>query len=286
MRRKPALVILLLAAGAAWPSTAQAGPARYYVSLGDSLAVGIQPNAAGHSRTTRQGYADYLYRMERRHFRGLRLVKLGCGGEDTTSIRTNSSACGYGIYHNQLAAADAFLRRHRSQIAFVTIDIGANDVDGCVSSSGAVDFGCVTRGLAAAKRNVPKIAKRLRRAGGRRMRILGMTYYDPFLQLYLKGDSSDRSIAMASVSLADQFNANLASAYRGRRIKVADVGRAFETDNATGRTTLAPYGSIPTNVARICQLTWMCAPPPVGPNIHANEAGYKLIAKTFARRIR
>jgi hypothetical protein len=29
----------------------------------------------------------------------------------------------------------------------------------------------------------------------------------------------------------------------------------------------------------------MCAPRPVGPNIHANRKGYKLIAKTFARRI-
>jgi hypothetical protein len=36
-----------------------------------------------------------------------------------------------------------------------------------------------------------------------------------------------------------------------------------------------------TNVAFICQLTWMCAPPPEGPNIHANESGYGVIAQEF-----
>jgi len=34
-------------------------------------------------------------------------------------------------------------------------------------------------------------------------------------------------------------------------------------------------------VARICQWTWMCAPAPLGPDIHANTAGYGVIAKAF-----
>ena len=45
-----------------------------------------------------------------------------------------------------------------------------------------------------------------------------------------------------------------------------------------------PFIGLPTNVAAICSLTWMCAPPPVGPNIHANVLGYGLIAATFSRR--
>src|SRR3954453_7367305 len=249
MRLRLALFTVPLLAAALVPSVAQARHLRYYVSLGDSLAVGIQPNSKGHSRTTRQGYADYLFKAEKRRFRGLRLVKMGCGGEDTASISSNSSACGYGVYRNQLDAAEAFLRKHRKQVAFVTIDIGANDVDGCVNSKGVVDFTCVGDGLARAKRNVPKIAKRLRRAGGRHMRILGMTYYDPFLALYVKGDSANQGIATASIALADNFNPNPASAYRRRKIRVADVSKAFETHNTTGRTTVAPFGSIPTNVA-------------------------------------
>jgi hypothetical protein len=43
--------------------------------------------------------------------------------------------------------------------------------------------------------------------------------------------------------------------------------------------------SAPLNVARICQWTWMCAPAPVGPNIHANAAGYRQLAAAFERVI-
>jgi hypothetical protein len=39
---------------------------------------------------------------------------------------------------------------------------------------------------------------------------------------------------------------------------------------------------VPLDVERICTLTWMCVFKPVGPNVHANVEGYKLIAKTFA----
>ena len=39
---------------------------------------------------------------------------------------------------------------------------------------------------------------------------------------------------------------------------------------------------VPLNVATICQYTYMCDPAPVGPNIHANPAGYEAIALSFA----
>lgn len=285
MRIRLALLVVPLLVAVLVPSAAQARKTRYYVSVGDSLAVGIQPSKTGHSHTTRQGYVDQLYKTERRRIHGLRMVKLGCGGEDTLSISTNSSACSYGSHRNQLEAAEAFLRKHRSQIAFVTIDIGANDIDGCVNSSGTVDFGCVSAGLASAKRNIPRIARRLRRAGGKRMRILGMNYYDPFLELYLKGDSSSRAVATASIALADQFNGNITAGYRRYKIRIVDVAGVFDTHDTT-QTTLAPFGTLPVNVARICQFTWMCAAEPRGPNVHANAAGYKLIARTFARRLR
>jgi hypothetical protein len=43
--------------------------------------------------------------------------------------------------------------------------------------------------------------------------------------------------------------------------------------------------TVPVAVARICQWTWMCAPAPRGPNIHANATGYKQLAKTFKKSI-
>src|SRR3954469_5023550 len=122
MRFTLGLLVPLLAA-VLLPTAAAARHARYYVSLGDSLAVGFQPSKSGRGHTTRQGYVDQLFRIERRRVRGLRLVKLGWAGEGTLSTRPNSSACSYGTHRNQLEAAEAFLRRHRRQVAFVTIDI-------------------------------------------------------------------------------------------------------------------------------------------------------------------
>ena len=42
-------------------------------------------------------------------------------------------------------------------------------------------------------------------------------------------------------------------------------------------------GSLPRNVARICEWTWECAPAPRGPNQHANPAGYQVIANAFVK---
>jgi hypothetical protein len=52
------------------------GP-HFYVSLGDSLSQGVQPDATGGSAAARQGYPDQLYAVLRRGAAGLRLVLLG-----------------------------------------------------------------------------------------------------------------------------------------------------------------------------------------------------------------
>jgi hypothetical protein len=39
---------------------------------------------------------------------------------------------------------------------------------------------------------------------------------------------------------------------------------------------------VPTDVARVCALTWMCTAPPLGPNLHPNDTGYHVIAGALA----
>src|SRR5215472_5834825 len=56
---------------------------------------------------------------------------------------------------------------------------------------------------------------------------------------------------------------------------VADVTSAFSTSDFT------LVDGIPLDVLRICQWTWMCASPPLGPDIHPNTAGYGVIAQAF-----
>jgi lysophospholipase L1-like esterase len=275
VRRIRMLCLLALVTGLAVPAAASAR-ATWYVALGDSLARGVQPDAAGVSVPTTDGYAERVFAVERKHHPGLRLKKLGCPGETSTTM-IRGGICHYAA-GAQLAAARSFLRAHKGRIAFVTLDIGANDVDGCVKN-GALDATCLTAGVTAAGKNVPRIAKQLRTAAGKATKMVGMTYYDPFLADYLQGGTS-QALAVASISLGDSFNRTLTAAYTGARFAVADVAKAFATDDQTP-TTVPGLGTIPTDVAQICALMWMCAPAPRGPNIHANPTGYAVIATTF-----
>jgi lysophospholipase L1-like esterase len=299
MRFKTGLAAaLVLTIAALAPAAAQAAKPKYYLALGDSLSVGVQPNSSGVSVETHKGYADQLLALKRRSIPGLRLYDLGCGGEDTASMLgtgpkthcqyAGDRRVGYGTLRkgSQIGAAEKFLRAHRGQVAFVTIDIGANDVDGC-ANGGSVDVKCLNAGVAAIKKNIPKISKRLRAAAGNGVTIVGMTLYDPFLYLHFDPNPSTRGLAQASVSLAKNVNQAITDGHKRNGVtKVADVFTAFRTADTslvsyTGALTNNQPQQVPRNVERICKLTWMCVPRPVGPNIHANATGYGVIAKTF-----
>jgi lysophospholipase L1-like esterase len=264
----------------------------YYVALGDSLSQGVQPAtpplppgvSLGQSIETDQGYADDLDARYSPAFHGrLTLVKLGCPGETTTSMLTGSgSPCSY-PQGSQLAAALAFIRAHRDEIGLITIDIGANDVDGCVTG-GTISQSCVAKGIATVKQDLPLILGALRCAAGSRTRIVGMNLYDPFLADYLTG-AAGQAAATQSVTLDETLNQLLAAADRAFGVRTADVQDAFSTADFTDTAPLPGVGTVPLNVARICAWTWMCAPSPVGPNIHANTAGYQVIAAAFERAI-
>jgi lysophospholipase L1-like esterase len=280
-----AAVALISFVGAAPASGAST---RYYLSLGDSLAQGMQPEPSGITVNTSQGYADQLYASERTRIPTLRLVKLGCGGETTSSFLTghgNSDALLLGCNPaggSQMAGAERFLRahRHRGEVALVTIDIGANDVTGCISEV-KIDVSCVTRGVENIDAKLPRILRRLRRAAAAGVPMAAMTLYNPFLELYLA--PGDQNEAIALDKYAHNLNDALARLYRAGSFRVAHVDTAFGTYNVSTTTSIAGHGQpVPLAVAEICRLTWMCAPPPVGPNIHANAVGYGLIAHAFS----
>jgi lysophospholipase L1-like esterase len=264
--------------------------ARYYLSLGDSLAQGMQPDAAGLTVDTDEGYADQLYAIEKRRIPGLKLVKLGCGGETTTSFLTGKGNSGDALLlgcnpagGSQMVAAERFLRKHRRQgeVALLTLDIGANDIDGCETEE-TIDANCVIDGAAHISSNLPVILRRLRRAAAPGTPMAAMTLYDPFLELYLT--PGGHAEALASDGYARNVNEGLARLYRAGGFRVARVDTAFRSYDLSRTASLTgqPH-PVPVAVAEVCKLTWMCAPPPVGPNIHANQAGYGLIAQAFAK---
>jgi lysophospholipase L1-like esterase len=275
-------------ANAAQPTTSATRASAYYLSLGDSLAVGVQPNPRGTSLPTSHGYPDQLLALLRRHGRMLSLVKLGCPGETTVTLM-RGGICEYsgdlrdsltGGGGNQLAAALGFLRAHRGHVPLITIDIGANDLAPCVElTSAAAATACAKSAMVTVKLNVAKILAALRTADPRAT-IAGMTYYAPQLAEWLSG-TVGRAYAVGVLPLVAEGNAVLTADFLAAHARVADVFTAFKGTDLAGESTLLGSGRVPTAVALICQWTWACAAPPVGPNAHANTTGYGVIAATF-----
>jgi lysophospholipase L1-like esterase len=274
------LLATVAAALLAVPSSAVAGAndatdVHYYVSLGDSLAQGVQPIGGPSSPLGfpgyNQGYADQLLKLVRDRYEQLRLVKLGCGGETTTTMIVGSPWCGAGFpAGSQLAEATAFLQAHRGEVAFVTLDIGGNDVI-------APDGG----GVAAIKANLPAILAQLRAAAGPGVPIVGMSYYHPFLPDVWFG-THDPAALEAAVDFALAFNDLLESLYAAASDPVADVEAAFSTSDVGD----ADGDGVPNDVERVCAWTWRCTPPPHGPDIHPNTTGYAAMAQEFADHLR
>jgi len=264
-----------LAACSSPPAAKPPPPASYYLALGDSLSQGVQPDAAGASVETGQGYPDLVYATLLASRPALRLVRLGCPGE-TTKTMMHGGICHYPA-GSQLAAATAFLRAHRGHVFLVTIDIGANDLEDCGNRPSLAQLASCIGQLPKATANVAAILASLRAAAGPGVRIVGMNYYLPALAEWRSG-LLGRATAQLSEKFAVAYDDLLKRAYGQAGITVANVFGAFETANFGDSVTVPGIGSVPRNVARICQWTWECAPPPRGPNQHANAAGYRVIA--------
>lgn len=261
------------------PALRGTGPS-YYLSLGDSLAVGVQPDDQGRSVPTPDGYADQLYQRLQRTDRSLRLVKLGCSGENTTTM-LGGGICGY-QGGSQAAAAVSFLRAHPGRVRLVTLDIGANDLNHCAQNAQQVDLMCAVDGLTSIGDNLPALLRMLREVAPR-VPVIAMNYYDPFLYAWLTGSSGPRT-AIGTVALIAGVNKQLEDSYHQFGVRVVSVQDAFATTDLL-RTVNTDRGRLPIAVARICDWTWMCADAPYGPNIHANREGYRVIAETFLAAI-
>lgn len=271
--------VLSVARATAMPASAAPGDV-YYLSLGDSLAASYQPVG----RWT-HGYTDQLLRRLRHETPGLEPRKLGCPGETAASMRDGSSSpCSY-PQGSQLDQAVAFLGRHADRTALITIDIGANDVvEGCWDDVTAlIDEACAEDVLVTVRSDLAAILVALRTAAPD-VPIVGMTYYDPFLGFWILGPRG-RKVARADQAVFEMMNASLQEVFDGAGVPVADVAGAFDISNFEDRVWLPGFGRVPVNVAKACTWTWMCAAPPAGPDIHANTAGYRVIARAFVQAI-
>jgi lysophospholipase L1-like esterase len=269
------LLLLIATAGSALAAPGSSGDNAklYYLSVGDSLAAGVQPigDPADLYRTD-EGYAEQLLAIGQARWPKLSLVKLACPGETTTTM-LDGGICEYN-QGSQLDEAVAFLEAHRQFVAFITIDIGANDFP-CQTAE------CLPAGFAAIQTNLPTILGRLRTAAGPDVPIIGMSIYNPFLGAWLLGPEG-QAFALESAQLMGAVNTLLVGIFGAAGMPVADVAGAFSSNDFATLVTLPGVGDVPINVAKICLWTWVCAPPPLGPNNHANATGYGVMAQAFA----
>lgn len=274
-----ALIAATLIATGEGTATA-ATKATYYLSLGDSLAVGCQPIGPPFCGGN-LGYPDQLYRAIHASMPDLRLVRRACDGESTGSMITAvGSTCTY-LTGSQLNAAVAFIQAHPGEMAFVTIDVGANDVlrpdmGACFDpETGVLSESCVQAVLPSAQANLATILQTLRaaldQAGDPSAPIIGMNYYDPFLGFAAILGPPGETLAGLDNQAVLALNTGLEATYTDAVVPFTDVAAAFDIES---------YPSV-QSVENTCNWTWFCAPPPLGPDIHPNADGYGVIAAAF-----
>jgi len=285
-RRLPLYLVIAAALALVVPTAASAADRQYYVSLGDSYAAGFQATGQGQGHYTRNGFPFQVPKLARQRGYRFKLVNFGCGGETTTSILQRTAACagpapGGPDYagRTQIAAAERFLRRNRGEVGLITVSIGGNDVTACAREADPIP--CVTAAVASIKTNVRTLARRLRSAAGRKVRIVGITYPDVILGSWVSGQPADQDLARLSVvAFKSLINPALRDAYRSvKRSRFVDVTAATGAYGSLDEmVTLAPYGVIPKPVAEVCNLTYYCE----FRDIHARTNGYRLIARLIA----
>lgn len=280
MPRVPALaafaaVCLVAGAGSASADPSTTGQDRatgYYLALGDSLAAGYQPGQ-GDDKTG--GYVGGVLTAIQAGTPKTRLHNLSCSGETVTSL-VGGGVCTY-AEGTQLDAALAFLHAHGKFTRVITLDIGANDVQRCVVASG-IDLTCVDQGLKTIATDLPMVLGKLRSAAPD-ARVVVLDYYNPFLALWLTGPDGQR-LAQTSALLQRILTSIITSAAVGAEARVADISGAFKSGDWS-LVSVPGRGQIPTNVATICRLTWMC----LRMDIHANDQGYAVMTDAVAARL-
>jgi lysophospholipase L1-like esterase len=246
----------------------------YSLALGDSLAVDVQ------------NYPEQLLAKAQTQLPALQLVDIACAGATTGGMLGQGQNCiCYGdicvVHHQtllpyphgtQLAEAQAFLLSHPGQVAFVTIDIGPNDIFRCPYPW---DAAC----LAPMYTNLSAILAELRSTAGPETPIVGMNFYNPLLWTWLLGPAGE-ALAMQSNPVVLMVNDGFETTYGAAGVPVADVETAFATTDFTTTKDTVSYGELPLNVANICDWTRACDTS--GGDFHAKPVGYGVIAQAFA----
>jgi hypothetical protein len=256
----------------------------FYLDIGASASLGMQPNGIigrdGHDTDT--GYANDVVAIEAAKGVSLALRQIGCPGETAQSMAGHIGDGCYEAPTTQMSTALSLLRANHGEVGLVTVDLGFNNIRPCLTVK-LIDETCVKNRISLVAKYLPEVLRMLKSAAGARVHFVGLDYNDPYLAFYLKGaaGSADATKTLAAMTL---LNKTLEGDYAAVSMPVANVPGQFQSYNNTP-TKLSSFGIVPENVAKVCELTWMCKTAPWGPDDHPNNAGYRLIAVAIAAQL-
>jgi lysophospholipase L1-like esterase len=259
------------------------GRVEYDVSVGDSYAAGYQPVASATAHLDMHGFAYQVIEMAKARGDDFTLRNFACDGATTATILQQDgcslSAPGPNTEsyagQTQAAAADRFIAHHPGQIGLITVSIGGNDILGCAAA--AILISCVTDALTGIEDNLHQLLSGLRAAAGPAVPIVGLTYPDVFLGLYLSKDPAQKNLATVSVPAFEHlFNPALSAQYAAAGATFIDVTKATGGYIPLTETTRSGAdGATPLAVTDVCALTYYCRLQ----DVHPTTRGYALIAR-------
>lgn len=268
--------LIVFTGGMAWAQSQHQEKKKeiYYLSLGTSLAAGVQADPeTGESVLTDVSYPSLLARKIQKRIRNRELVhtNIGCPGE-TSETFIYGGICQYS-QKSQLDEAVRFLEENEQQTKLITIDLGANDVLSCANGPD-FDTSCIRDSLSQLSANLSMVLEALR-AQAPNTAILGMNYYNPLSVYWFE----DPATAQFSAGLQLWVNTVLETVYATYDVPVADIAEAYKSYDLV---TDANMNTVPDSIEVLCGWTWMCSHQ----NIHANESGYGVIADQFYSLLR
>jgi lysophospholipase L1-like esterase len=266
-----ATIAVLMGPVAATTSSAEPSARSVDLALGDSLAASIQPNG-----DARSGYAEQVFQLEQARLPDLRLVKLGCPGERTSTFDKPKKRCPYDE-GTQLAQAISVLETR--DVAFVTLQIGSNDLFACFDfRRSTFDEGCVDDRLPKIATRLTSIVQTLQEAGPG-VPIVGATYLDPVLALWTI-PGFDQNVVMANADVNARLNDTLEQTYASLGVPVADIEGTFSSTDFETIVHVRGVGDLPINVARVCQWTYECSEK-YDHDPHPNTIGYAAMTRAW-----
>jgi len=252
------------------PEGAVAGAGPWHaVALGASLAAGDGASAPP------QDYVTDVAAAESSRFPGLSVDNVSCGGDTVYAVLHGDRCRPAG--KTQMGDAVSFLEDYPRHIAYITVDIGADEILPCITH-GNVEIGCAEAGLAEDKQHLPIVLQALQ-AAAPGVPLVGAVYYDPALYTWTLGPSG-QALARSDAAMLTELNSTLERIYAAAGVPVADWQGAFAAGDFSQQ--LAWNGQqVPLNVYRTCAWTYECDSGHVGQNVHTNDTGYAVLAESF-----